>query len=297
MKRTQIYLLNPQLYSQEKIDVDSHNTEELSKLKTLIHKFIAEDSYTPAKGVIIDSRKLASYETVMNEMSPKEALYKIGAQVMLQINLNVDGGLANGSTGVIMDIVTINEQPIEVIVKFMNNTIVTIIPHAFSYKDELIKFIRKQIPLKLAWALTIHKIQGSTIDNNIIVDLGSNIFTEGQAYVGISRVPNINFLLLSNFNPKSLKCNNEAITFISDILSFSSLKLPLTSEISQSERLKTKEEIFVKNIPNKNDLTKEDAQKPHIDTELLCNGLEEKTLEDIVNSLPEKKKKLSQINL
>ena len=60
------------------------------------------------------------------------------------------------------------------------------------------------IPLILAWALTIHKIQGATLDLAEI-DIGSSIFECGQTYVALSRVRNLKGLYLTSFDPTKIK--------------------------------------------------------------------------------------------
>jgi ATP-dependent DNA helicase PIF1 len=64
----------------------------------------------------------------------------------------------------------------------------------------------KQYPLQLAWALTIHKIQGATL-NMAQMDVGTSIFEYGQTYVAMSRVKSLDGLYLSDFNPKKIKAN------------------------------------------------------------------------------------------
>jgi hypothetical protein len=74
----------------------------------------------------------------------------------------------------------------------------------------------EQIPLRLAWAFTIHKSQGITLDI-AEMDLGSNVFEYGQSYVGLSRVRNLEGLYLSNFDPRKIKTNPTVAEFYKTI--------------------------------------------------------------------------------
>jgi hypothetical protein len=72
--------------------------------------------------------------------------------------------------------------------------------------------IVSQIPLCFAWALTIHKIQGATLDM-AEMDIGRSIFAAGQSYVALSRVKTLEGLYLSEFNPTKIKANPLVIEF------------------------------------------------------------------------------------
>ena len=74
----------------------------------------------------------------------------------------------------------------------------------------------KQYPLQLAWALTIHKIQGATL-NMAQMDVGTSIFEYGQTYVAMSRVKSLDGLYLSDFNPNKIRANPAVLQFYKTI--------------------------------------------------------------------------------
>lgn len=127
-----------------------------------------------------------------------------GARVMLTMNLWPSVGLCNGSTGIIKHIIYAQHQqppllPIAVVVKFdnYNGPSISNIPNcvpippvtATTYLKNTFHE-RQQIPLTLAWALTIHKSQGMTLDKAWI-DIGKKETCLGISYVALSRVRNI----------------------------------------------------------------------------------------------------------
>jgi hypothetical protein len=86
-------------------------------------------------------------------------------------------------------------------VKFMNNTSKIITPAPFErnmFRQGICR--RQQVPLRLAWAITMHKSQGSTLDL-VVCDL-KGCFTTGQAYVALSRAKTMQGLQIKNFDPK-----------------------------------------------------------------------------------------------
>lgn len=163
------------LYS-TRSNVQLENQTELNKLSTPSHTFISQD-------VVYDRQNRSTWLKILDDqcMAPRELELKKGAQVMLVYNINVNCGLVNGSRGVIQDI-----KDDQIMVQFMH-MIYPIKRHIFEFSEHgKCKAIRKQYPLMLAWALTIHKCQGLSLDY-VQVDL-SNIFTAGQLYVALSRV-------------------------------------------------------------------------------------------------------------
>ena len=74
----------------------------------------------------------------------------------------------------------------------------------------------QQLPLIYAWAITIHKAQGLTLDTGLI-DVGSGIFECGQTYVALSRVKSLEGLYLKNFDPSKIKVNKKVKEFYKNL--------------------------------------------------------------------------------
>ena len=138
----------------------------------------------------------------------KELKLKKGALVMCLANLDIDAGICNGSQGVIVDFVQGTTYPI---VRFLNGIRMQISPKVYQHGDYP-RIGIEQLPLRLAWAFTIHKSQGITLDI-AEMDLGSNVFEYGQSYVGLSRVRSLEGLYLSGFNPQKIKTNPTVTEF------------------------------------------------------------------------------------
>lgn len=132
---------------------------------------------------------------------------KIGASVMCTTNLNVEAGICNGSQGMVVGFDHTNIP----IVRFSNGRTMRIEPHT-RQSEEYPCISIKQIPLCLAWALTIHKIQGATLDM-AEMDIGKSIFEYGQTYVALSRIKTLDGLYLSEFQAHRIRANPEVIAF------------------------------------------------------------------------------------
>ncbi len=130
---------------------------------------------------------------------------KEGAQVML-LNNDSLGRWINGSIGRIAEIEEVGDDPDVLWVELPDGEIVDVLPYKwemyeFSYDKKELKILSEsvgsfvQYPLRLAWAVTIHKSQGMTFDNAII-DIGNGTFSHGQLYVALSRCTTMNGLIL-----------------------------------------------------------------------------------------------------
>jgi len=129
---------------------------------------------------------------------------KKGAAVMSTVNLDMDNGICNGAQGVIIDIIESTPYNIPV-VRFSNGIIKKMSLHYWQ-SEEFPTIAIGQIPLCLAWALTIHKIQGATLEM-AEMDIGQSIFEYGQTYVALSRIKSLDGLYLSEFHPFKIKAN------------------------------------------------------------------------------------------
>jgi ATP-dependent DNA helicase PIF1 len=216
-------IIPTKLYS-TRLEVDVENYTELLKLpEESIHKYNAFDSGIQYYINILQNNCIARDDLEL----------RIGAQVMLIKNINSE--LVNGSRGVVIDFVEIVEDNgIQItiidpnfiklnkcetvnmqypVVKFTNGTVITMTPEVWEIKvGKKILAYRIQIPLILAWALTIHKCQGMTLDR-VILDL-NNIFEYGQMYVSLSRVRNLEGLcILDSFPVHKIKAHPQALCY------------------------------------------------------------------------------------
>ena len=175
------------LYSTN-INVDKINNIEFEKLlKSGAKKNIYKNKYSKHN----DTKKWS--ESIKQ---PKYVELCIGAQVL--VTYNIDQDIINGTRGCItsMNTNTIN-------IKLVNNDIVTI-PYVKMISAENDKIYVQFMPLKLAYALSIHRCQGSTLDA-IEIDIGKSIFEYGQAYVSLSRAKSLKSIKILDVNIKSFK--------------------------------------------------------------------------------------------
>jgi ATP-dependent DNA helicase PIF1 len=148
--------------------------------------------------------------------TPCEKILKLkkGSNVLCCANIDLDSGICNGSQGIITCIEERDGSTL-IEVRFTNGITRSIEPHWWQ-SEEYPCIAIKQYPLLLSWAMTIHKIQGATMDMAEI-DIGNSIFEFGQTYVALSRIRSLNGLYLSDFNPQKIGSNPKVINFYKNI--------------------------------------------------------------------------------
>ena len=189
--------------------VDSINEQKLSEIDGELFTFEAKDAnpgFYLAGGVWKENKDYWNN----NCLAPQTLNVKIGAQAMCLINSS-DGSYVNGDTGTV---VAVFKKWITVHIHRLNCE-VNFEPHKFHQQtlgpDEEPTEYRQQIPLKLSWAVTIHKSQGMTLDSAIVY--ADDIFAAGQMYVALSRVRSLNGLFIKSFDSSKVFADTDALEF------------------------------------------------------------------------------------
>lgn len=184
------------LYSHN-VDVEVINQKHLSA--------IPESTKTYARQTKGSKAKIEQLSKGL--LTPEILELKVGAEVMFVAN-NFSDGFVNGSRG---RVIAFNKAG-EPIVRLTNDRLITVEPHTWSLnEDGLVRAEVTQLPLRLAWAITIHKSQGMSLDAAEI-DL-SRAFTPGMGYVALSRVRSLDGLYLKGLNAMAMKLHPDVHEF------------------------------------------------------------------------------------
>lgn len=191
------------------IDVDLINNTELAKINA------AEFSYQMTD----EGEKRLSDSLKKNCLVPEHLVLKRGALVMFVKNKFKDDKVVyvNGTTGVVVSFDD-NDYPV---VRLSSGEEIVAFPESWTIDDEQ-KVLAKitQIPLRLAWAITVHKSQGMTLEAAEI-DL-SRSFGYGMGYVALSRLKSLEGLYLLGINEMAYKLDPQVFSYDRELLSLSS---------------------------------------------------------------------------
>ncbi|XP_026114512.1 uncharacterized protein LOC113092934 isoform X2 [Carassius auratus] len=208
--------------------VDEYNIQKLNERCPEAITIHARDfARNPETGRI--ERKVGFHAKVFNSCLDKCVSLGVSARVMLRKNVDVSDGLVNGACGTVVHISRKQRRdddedddfPSAIHVEFDDPNVGKIqrskLRQKYSPNSTVIEVeedqvsndggLRRQFPLKLAWACTVHKVQGLTVDK-AVVSL-DKVFSPGQAYVALSRVRTLDGLIINNFKDSVIYCNEK----------------------------------------------------------------------------------------
>lgn len=212
------------------INVDTINDTELNKLTGQIFTYQMEDK---GRKPLVEALKKSC-------LAPEVLRLKKGARVMFVKN-NFEEGYANGTLGKVIE--CSNYGP-----KIILTSGKIIIPEKVNWviEDEgKVKATITQYPLRLAWAITVHKSQGMSLDA-VEVDL-SKSFERGMGYVALSRVRTLDGLKLLGLNKNALEVREDILLYDEDLKEMSDEDKKWFYSFSEKE-IKNKQEEFLKKI-------------------------------------------------
>ncbi len=182
-------------------DVDEINHQHLDKIQASEEEF---KMTSRGQANLVESLKKSC-------LAPETLRLKEGARVMFVKN-NYEAGFVNGTLGVVTGFNTYGEP----LVKVVNGRTISVAPASWKIEEEgKTKAEINQLPLRLAWAITVHKSQGMSLDA-MEADL-SKSFAPGMGYVALSRVRTLSGMKLLGFNDTALRVHPEVLVFDVDV--------------------------------------------------------------------------------
>jgi ATP-dependent DNA helicase PIF1 len=212
------------------IAVDSYNTQRLNAIHD--DTFVFEMQSKWAEKLVEALKKWC--------LAPETLVLKKWARVMFVKN-NFEAGYVNGSIGHV-----VGKYESLPIVELTDGTRIIADHMDWSIEENgKVKATILQIPLRLAWAITVHKSQGMTLDT-AVMDL-SDAFVRGQGYVALSRVRSLEWLILRWYNPTALQIDPRVREYDEILRATSLAVVERLSQISGSEK-ETKIESAIKKL-------------------------------------------------
>ena len=234
-------IIPTKLYSKN-VNVDVVNDDQFKRLDTTIHSFTPKQGYFTShtlstKQCEVLEKGQAKLEKEVN--LPSIMNLRVGSQVMLSFNLDIAGGLCNGSRGVITDFKTPSaayldyfhrqfsddEKKKGMAVRVLYPTILLPVVQFDNGRKIFVPYARWartmeglgeiyfwHIPLRFAWATTIHRCQGTSL-SSVQATLDSSVFEVGQAYVALSRARSLQGLILNSLDPSVIRANTSVKNF------------------------------------------------------------------------------------
>jgi len=195
--------IKPTILYSKNIDIDKINNKEFNNL---IQTYNYDIYNFPIK-YDNSNKKIVKY---INKLEEKEIKLCKGLQIMITHNIDIPNQIVNGTRAIIINI----DYP-KILIKTINDTVYCI--NYVNYINELDNEIQyNYIPIKLAYAISIHRSQGSTIDY-LQIDLGESIFACGMGYVALSRGKKLNSIYLTNLSRNAFKVNKDVIDYYKNI--------------------------------------------------------------------------------
>lgn len=241
--------IQPTKLFSKNVNVDMLNARELAKLDAQSAQiFEMREGSHRLQGESANEKMDSMWSLLQSKFRtdvniPEKLELRVGTQVMLAFNLDTSNGMCNGARGIVVSFAKSKTEGSgrflekhfskqfsdrelalgEGRLAYLHDTLLPVVRFE-NGKKLLVPFVRWtrkvemgevfvwQIPLRLAWATTIHRMQGQTL-NLVEISLDSSVFEVGQAYVALSRARMLEGVSLSSFDPTCIKANEKVVEF------------------------------------------------------------------------------------
>lgn len=232
-------LIEPTRLYTHNVDVDSVNENELGKVDAAEFTY---EMYSKGKKPLVEALKKSC-------LAPEDLRLKVGARVMCVKN-NFEEGYVNGTLGVVVSCgydvdPVIHTAPSP---DYPNGRRITIERASWTIEDDgKVLAEISQYPLRLAWAITVHKSQGMSLDA-VEVDL-SKSFEPGMGYVALSRVRTLNGLHILGINERAFAVHPEVLQYDRHLQELSNKAEGVLAATDEKELVRAQEEFLAKVAP------------------------------------------------